>query len=183
MFENLSSLSLNRRQFISMAAVTAAALSLPSIGSATVPSRRLSFYHTHTGKKLDILYGSSDCYNQKALGQINEYLRDFRTGEVHVIDPKLLDMLCAVREEFGGNRRFEVISGYRSFKTNQQLRSNSSKVAKRSLHMLGKAIDIRMTGVSTKNIQQCALDMKCGGVGFYGKSNFVHLDTGRVRFW
>lgn len=183
MSENLASFSINRRQFLSMAMVTAAAISLPAISKATGTPRALSFYHTHTGKKLDIVYGRSDRYDPRALGKINNFLRDFRTGEMHPIDPRLLDILSSIRGELGGQGTFEVISGYRSFKTNQQLRKKSSKVAKRSLHMLGQAIDIRMTGVSTRKIQQCALDLKCGGVGFYGKSNFVHLDTGRVRFW
>jgi len=183
MFENVSSLSINRRQFLSMAAVTVASLSLPAISGASANSSALSFYHTHTGKKLDISYGRPGLYDQQALGEINDFLKDFRTGEVYPIDPTLLDILCSIREELGGNGTFEVISGYRSFKTNQQLRNKSSKVAKRSMHMLGKAIDIRMTGVSTKKLQKCALGMQCGGVGFYGKSNFVHIDTGRVRFW
>ncbi|WP_153304926.1 YcbK family protein [Desulfocapsa sulfexigens] len=175
--------SINRRQFLSMAVVTVTALSLPAISEAASNPRALSFYHTHTGKKLDIVYGSQNRYDPRALSKINHFLRDFRTGEMHPIDPHLLDILSSIRREFGGQRTFEVISGYRSLKTNQQLSKKSSKVAKRSLHMLGQAIDIRMTGVSTRKVQQCALDMKRGGVGFYGKSNFVHLDTGRVRFW
>ncbi len=166
-----------------MAALTVTALSLPTIGRASSDPSELSFYHTHTRKKLDVSYGGSGLYDQQALEKINNFLKDFRTGEMHPIDPKLLDILSSIREEFGGQGTFEVISGFRSFKTNQQLRNKSSKVAKRSMHMLGKAIDIRMTGVSTRKLQQCALDLKCGGVGFYGKSDFVHLDTGRVRFW
>lgn len=183
MYENGFTTSMNRRQFISTAALTVTALALPAISWATGTPRFLSFYHTHTGEKLDIAYGKPGLYDQKALEQINYFLRDFRTGEVHPIDPKLLDILSTVRENFGGQGRIEVISGYRSSKTNQQLRSKSSKVAKRSLHMDGKAIDIRITGLQTRKIQQCVIGMQCGGVGLYTKSDFVHLDTGRVRTW
>lgn len=176
---------MNRRQFLSVAALTAGALilDLPAISWAVSTPRDLSFYHTHTGEKLDITYGGPKNYDRKALKEINHFLRDFRTDEVHPIDPQLLDILSAIRETFGGEKTFEVISGYRSPKTNQQLRAKSSKVAKRSLHMEGKAIDIRMPGIQTKKIQKCAIYMQCGGVGFYDKSNFVHLDTGWVRRW
>jgi len=176
---------MNRRQFLSTATLTAAALVLnpPKLSWAMSGCRSLAFYHTHTGEKLDITYSRSGLYNPGALEEINYFLRDFRTGDVHAIDPGLLDLLCAVKQEFGGRGTFEVISGYRSPKTNRQLQKKSSGVAKHSLHMVGKAIDIRLTGVKTKKLQQCALGMKCGGVGFYAKSDFVHLDTGRVRFW
>jgi uncharacterized protein YcbK (DUF882 family) len=176
---------LNRRQFLSAAVLTATAMVLdPSKMSWALGGQRsLSFYHTHTGERLDIIYGWPGLYDPIALEEINHFLRDFRTGEVHPIDPKLLDTLCAIRQKFGGQGTFEVISGYRSPKTNRQLRRRSSGVAKHSLHMDGKAIDIRLKGVLTRKIQQCALGMKCGGVGFYAKSDFVHLDTGRVRFW
>ncbi len=183
MHEIILSTPINRRQFLSAAALTVTALALPAMSWATGTTRSLSFYHTHTGKKLEITYGRPGHYDQKALKKINHFLRDFRTGEVHPIDPKLLDILSAVRENFGGQGTIEVISGYRSPKTNQQLRTKSSKVAKRSLHMDGRAIDIRITGLQTRKIQQCVIDMQCGGVGLYPKSDFVHLDTGRVRTW
>ncbi|HHD63769.1 MAG TPA: DUF882 domain-containing protein [Desulfobulbaceae bacterium] len=128
-------------------------------------------------------YGYPGGYDSHALARINYLLRDFRTGEEHPIDPKLLDILFDVRRNFGGRGTFAVISGYRSPKTNKQLCARSSGVAKHSLHMVGKAIDVRLIGVRTKKIQQCALGLKRGGVGFYAKSDFVHLDTGRVRHW
>jgi uncharacterized protein YcbK (DUF882 family) len=176
---------MNRRQFLSTAMLTAAGmtLQLPTICRATAVCRSLSFYHTHTGEKLDIAYGNAGGYDPHALTRINYLLRDFRTGEERPIDPKLLDILFDVRRNFGGQGTFEVISGYRSPKTNKQLCARSSGVAKHSLHMVGKAIDVRLTGVRTKKIQQCALALQRGGVGFYAKSDFVHLDTGRVRCW
>ncbi len=118
----------------------------------------------------------------KALAQINQYLRDFRTDEVYPIDPGVLDILWEVQRELGGST-YEIISGYRSPKTNQALRSRSGGVAKRSLHMKGKAVDIRLTGKRTRTVRDCAVALKCGGVGYYAKSDFVHLDTGRVRTW
>lgn len=180
-----SDILMNRRQFLSTAALTATALAFdpPKVSWAAMECRSLSFYHTHTREKLDITYSRSGLYNPRALKQINHFLRDFRTGEVCPIDPKLLDLLCSVKQEFGGKGTFEVISGYRSPKTNKLLQKKSSGVAKHSLHMVGKAIDVRLTGVLTKKIQQCAMNLQCGGVGFYAKSDFVHLDTGRVRYW
>ena len=176
---------MNRRQFMSAVAFNAAALALaaPVLALATQAPRSLSFYHTHTGEKLDIQYGEVGQYDTKALAEIDQFLKDFRTGEVHPIDPHLLDQLASIGDNFGNQGTFEVISGFRSPKTNQQLRSNSSKVAKRSLHMKGQAIDVRLTGVRIKKLQQCALQLQCGGVGYYPKSNFIHLDTGRVRYW
>lgn len=177
--------SMNRRQFMSAVALNAAALVLttPVLALAIQVPRSLSFYHTHTGEKLDIQYGEIGGYDTRALAEIDKFLSDFRTGEVHPIDPHLLDQLASISHTFGNQGTFEVISGFRSPKTNQQLRSNSSKVAKRSLHMKGQAIDVRLTGVRIKSLQQCALRLQCGGVGYYPKSDFIHLDTGRVRYW
>ena len=177
--------SMTRRQFMSAVALNAAALALtaPVLTFATQTPRSLSFSHTHTGEKLNIQYGEVGGYDAKALAEIDQFLRDFRTGEVHPIDPHLLDQLASISHSFGSQGTFEVISGFRSPKTNQKLRSNSSKVAKRSLHMKGQAIDVRLTGVRIKKLQQCALQLQCGGVGYYPKSDFIHLDTGRVRYW
>ncbi len=174
-----------RRQFLSTAALTVTALALDPLNMswATTGNRSLSLYHTHTQERLDVTYGRLGSYDPKALESINYFLRDFRTGDVHPIDPKLLDVLFAVQQELGGRGTFEIISGFRSPDTNNQLRRKSSGVAKRSLHTVGKAVDVRLTGVRTKKIQRCAMGMQCGGVGYYGKSDFVHLDTGRVRFW
>ncbi len=177
---------MDRRKFISALALNTVAfvLAAPALSLArqTVP-RSLSFYHTHTAEKLDIQYGTVTGYNEDALATIDQFLKDFRTGEAHPIDPNLLDQLAALSHNFGNQGRFEVISGFRSPKTNQKLRNKSSNVAKRSLHMKGQAIDVRLTGVKIKNLQQCALQLQRGGVGYYPKSDFIHLDTGRVRFW
>ncbi len=145
--------------------------------------RELSFYHTHTGKNLAIEYHDGHTYSTSALDEINHFLSDFRTGEIHPIDKALLDALFVLQQKTGIENSFEVISAYRSPKTNAQLRKKSSGVAKRSLHMQGKAIDIRLRGFKTRRLRELAMAMKVGGVGYYRRSDFIHMDTGRVRYW
>lgn len=177
---------LTRRNFIKKSGQAAAGIlcSHPIISQAAFwPKRSLSFYHTHTGETLNITYARGGRHDPQALGWINDYLRDFRTGDKHPIDPQLLDILWAVKKDLNSQGVFEVISGYRSPWTNDLLRKRTSGVAKRSLHMEGKAIDVRLSGVDTRLLRDCAVDKKGGGVGYYEKSNFVHLDTGNVRSW
>jgi len=161
-----------------------AVVSAPAISCAKVMGKRsLSFYHTRTQETLDITYAWGKVYNPRAMAQISSYLRDHQTGKIHPIDPKLLDILWSIQGEMGRKGVYEVISGYRSPQTNRQLRRKSSGVAGQSLHMQGKAIDIRFPGIDTDQIHQCAMEMKSGGVGYYAKSDFVHLDTGEYRTW
>jgi uncharacterized protein YcbK (DUF882 family) len=110
-------------------------------------------------------------------------MRDWRTGEERFIDPTLFDALHAIRDRLESPRPFQVISGYRSPKTNATLNRRSSGVAENSQHVLGKAIDVRIEGVELSNLRSAALDLAAGGVGYYPRSNFVHVDTGRVRQW
>ncbi|MFW2404486.1 MAG: YcbK family protein [Gammaproteobacteria bacterium] len=173
----------NRRKILT-AGLALPALSVPSLGySASAASRRLAFYHTHTGKSLDIVYREGNDYLPNALESIDGFLGDFRTGESYPIDPTLLDQLHDIQRALGTRSRFEIISGYRSPKTNNMLRGKSNGVAKRSLHMQGRALDIRLTDVSTAKLRAAALELKGGGVGYYPKSKFIHIDTGRVRRW
>lgn len=177
----------SRRRFIkasllSLPTAVAAPAVIGTARAATAP-RDLKFYHTHTGEKLSVEYHDVKEQVSGALQEVNQFLRDFRTGEVHPIDPGLLVLLCDLKDKTGCSGRYEVISGYRSPKTNAQLRNNSSGVAKKSLHMKGKAIDIRLTGFDTKKLQEASKTLAMGGVGYYQKSDFVHVDTGRVRFW
>ena len=146
-------------------------------------ARELSFYNTHTGRSLDVIYYEDGEYVNSALHEVNQLLKDFRTDETAEIDPKLLDILYDVRNELGSNETFEVISAYRSPKTNEMLRSRSRGIAKNSQHLLGHAIDVRLRGVRIEDLRDAALKMQRGGVGFYKTSNFVHIDTGRVRHW
>ena len=146
-------------------------------------SRGLSFWHTHTGKSLSVEYKIDGQFQPEALMQIRELLADWRDGEQFDIDPDLLDALYLIQKATGSTGRFEIISAYRSPKTNEMLRAHSNGVARNSQHLLGKAIDVRLSDVDSKKLQETALRLSLGGVGYYKKSNFVHIDTGRVRSW
>lgn len=151
---------------------------------ARAPERRsLSFVHTHTGERLSTVYFEGGQYRADELERINLLLRDFRTGEAHPIDTGVLDILADLRLLAGRDEPYEVISGYRSPLTNATLRRHSSGVAEHSLHLQGRAIDVRLPGFPTSKLRELALGMGRGGVGFYPQSDFVHLDNGRVRYW
>ena len=145
--------------------------------------RTLSFEYTHTGEKLKLAYFERGNYIKGALQEINYLLRDFRTGDVCPIDTALLDQLFDLKQTLDLNKPFHIISGYRSPFTNDSLRKNSHGVAKHSYHLQGRAIDIRVEGVSSKTVRNTALAMAQGGVGYYPRNNFVHLDSGRFRAW
>jgi len=145
--------------------------------------RSLSLVHTHTGEALSSVYFEDGQYIAPELSRINWLLRDFRTGDVHPIDPAVLDILADLRTLAGPDGPYEVISGYRSPKTNAELHRRSSGVAEHSLHLEGRAIDVRLPGFQTDRLHELALGMERGGVGFYPRSDFIHLDNGRVRHW
>ena len=146
--------------------------------------RALNFLHTHTGEKLAVEYFAGGSYLSDALNEVNHFLRDFRTNDVHPIDPALLDILHGLRDVTGSTRPFQVISGYRSPRTNAMLRRQGhGGVASGSLHMQGKAIDIRLADVPLGKLRDAALGLRKGGVGYYPAPDFVHVDTGRVRRW
>jgi uncharacterized protein YcbK (DUF882 family) len=172
-----------RRRFLHGLGLSAAVLASPAALAALAEPRRLRFYHTHTSEKLDIVYHEAGAYIPDALQAVNHLLRDFRSGEIAVIDCNLLDILYDVQQRAGSHGRFEIISGYRSPATNAMLQRQGHGVASRSLHMQGQAIDVRLTDLATADLRRAALDLHGGGVGFYPQSDFVHLDTGRVRFW
>ncbi len=165
------------------AAVLMTGVLLPLNSTSGIGERSLSFYHTHTKKTLDVTYSVGGEYVESALAEVNDFLADFRTGDAFVIDPELLDLIYDVRASLGSNGTFEVISAYRSPATNEKLRSKSSGVAKKSQHLLGKAIDVRLRNVASSDLRDAAIKIKRGGVGYYAKSDFVHMDTGRVRRW
>lgn len=167
-------------------AMTIASPKRPMVSAASSADElaRLAFVNTHTAESLRVVYREGPRYLTDALARIDHVLRDHRTGEVHPIDPALLDQLDRLAAMLGvGKDPYHVISGYRSPRSNAMLASRSGGVAKRSLHMEGRAIDIRIPGVSLARVREAALDMKAGGVGYYPGSDFVHLDTGRVRNW
>lgn len=148
------------------------------------PSHKmLAFHNTHTGDQLNLTYFEQGRYIKDALHEINHLFRDYHDGTVHPIDPALLDQLYDLKHTLEVRKPFHIVSGYRSPATNADLRKHSDGVAKNSLHMEGRAIDIRIEGLDTRRIRNAALAMQRGGVGYYGRSDFVHLDTGSVRTW
>jgi len=180
--------STNRRGFIRLGILASVASLLPAPALAAAryfsPSRRfLSFYNTQTDESLERVYWVRGAYVRRALDEINHILRDHRTGEIKPIDPRLLDLLCAMHTKLRACSPFHIISGYRSPATNAYLREIGRGVAKDSLHMYGKAADIRLPGCDLSLLRQVAMDLKGGGVGYYPRSDFVHVDVGRVRFW
>lgn len=148
-----------------------------------IPSKMISLQNPHTGDRLRLTYFERGLYIEDALQEIDYVLRDYHTGDIHPIDPALLDQLYELKLRLGVSRPFNVISAYRSPETNANLRRHSDGVAKNSLHMQGRAIDIRLDGYHASTIRDAALSMGRGGVGYYSASNFVHLDTGDIRTW
>lgn len=181
-----SSLLLSRRQVITGLAGVAATLILPSAPAFALPKkdvRKLCFDHTHTGESLDVVYWADGKYVKEGLKKVNYLLRDFRNDKQKKIDPELLDQMVMLQRNLGSDGRFEIISGYRSPQTNRMLRRHSHGVAKKSFHLQGKAIDIRLTDVDLYRMREAAVHMNAGGVGIYTGADFLHIDTGPVRNW
>ncbi len=175
---------IGRRRLLAAAAAVAAFTAVPAWAMPRpLPRRALSFAHLHTGETLDLVYWADGHYQPAALRRINWLLRDFRTDEVHPIDPRLLDVLAALRQRLRARGPFQVVSAYRSPATNAMLASLSEAVAPNSLHMAGRAIDIRLPGRPIWAVRQAAMALRAGGVGYYPRSNFVHVDVGSVRHW
>ncbi len=188
-----------RRRFLQLGLGASGALFLPSafakvsphsnpqsaISQSTIiqPERKLSLLNLHTGEHLNTTYWAEGQYQTSELKAINHLLRDHRTGDDYDMDNELLDLLNVLHKKMDTTQEFHIISGYRSPKTNAALSQNSNGVAKKSLHMEGKAIDIRLPGCKLSDLRKAALDCQAGGVGYYPKSDFIHLDTGNVRRW
>lgn len=144
---------------------------------------RVSLRHAHTGETFSGVYRVGNKYLPEAFERLNYVLRDFRTGEAFPMDPRVVDIVSMVQAKTRIAGPLEVLSGYRSPRTNAMLRKASNGVARNSFHMYGQAMDIRMPGYSSKKLRSVASALKAGGVGYYPKSNFVHVDTGKVRSW
>jgi uncharacterized protein YcbK (DUF882 family) len=175
-----------RRDFLKFtAAATATILTPAALAKPIVRTgeRQLRLYNLHTGEQVNATYWVDGIYVPDEMTAINNVLRDHRTGDVTNMDPRLFDLLHTLQQKVESKGKFSVISGYRSPASNAKLSRASNGVAKRSLHMRGKAIDIRLPGVELKHLRQAALSMRAGGVGYYPRSNFIHVDTGRPRFW
>jgi len=183
-----SSPQLSRRGFLLAASTFAGTFAFPMVAKAIALTpggvRDLSMNHTHTREKISVTYAKGASYLPEALSDLNHFLRDHYTGLVGRMDPGLYDILHSLRSSLGARAPYHIISGYRSPHTNERLRTTrGGGVARRSLHMDGKAVDIRIPGVPLKELRDAALELKRGGVGYYPGSDFIHVDTGKVRSW
>lgn len=178
-----------RRSFLSTsvkASLLLASSGLPLIGKASVAApaeRKLSLYNTHTGESVNRVFWAEGQFVPDALQDINKVLRDHRNNAIAPIDPQLLLLLDQVNAKMGSANTLHIISGYRSPESNALLNETTTGVAKHSMHMDGKAIDIRMPGRNLAQLRKAAMSLRGGGVGYYPDSQFVHMDTGRLRSW
>ncbi|MCB9983180.1 MAG: DUF882 domain-containing protein [Rhodospirillales bacterium] len=180
--------AINRREILKLGLAGTLASIVPlGFGSdASASARntwRVGFRHAHTGESFNGVYRVDDRYLPEAFERLNYVLRDFRTGEVFPMDPRVVDIISMVQRKASQREPLEILSGYRSPKTNANLRRVSTGVAKNSFHMYGQAIDLHIKGYSTRNLRKIAMDLRAGGVGYYPKSDFIHVDTGTVRSW
>jgi uncharacterized protein YcbK (DUF882 family) len=181
---------ISRRQFLKWG-VFASLFSIPPSASSSMRYiryplpwyKKLSFYNIHTGENMRTVYWSEGEYIPEALHDINHIMRDYRTNEIKQIDVRLLDLLHDIHVELDTKQPFHIVSGYRSLSTNNMLRKYSHGVAKNSLHMSGRAADIRVPHNKLFSLKQAAMNQKGGGVGYYPASNFVHIDLGTIRYW
>jgi len=179
---------LDRRHFLKIFGQAALFTAFPvsavaSVDRSSRKKRMLSLYNTHTGESLDVCYYAQGKYLPKSLKKIDHILRDHRTEETRPIDKGLLNLLHSISMTFDPALRFHVVSGYRSPETNDILRKRGRFVAKHSLHMQGGAADIRIPGFNLTRLRNVCMDQKAGGVGYYPKSDFVHVDIGDIRYW
>jgi uncharacterized protein YcbK (DUF882 family) len=165
-------------------AVISASNSFSAAESTSMQEHRLRLYHTHTGEHIDIVYRRGDVYLPESEEKLDHFLRDHRTGDVKHYDPRVFDILSDVAAAVGHpGEEIDIICGYRTARSNEFLRARSAGVAKNSQHLQAHAIDIRIPGVDTLTLRNAALALGRGGVGYYPRSGFVHVDTGRVRTW
>ena len=164
-------------------AMAAAAVAPGRLLAGPKEERLLSLVHTHTHEHLTVPYFADGTYLPEGLSALDSFLRDFRTGDEHPIDPALYDILNDLRLATGTRSPFHVISAYRSPRTNSMLQENGRGVAKGSLHLQGRAIDVRLADVGSASLRDAAIELQRGGVGYYRGPDFVHVDTGRVRRW
>jgi len=176
----------NRRKLLAMGGVALGAALLPSQAFATLSTPRpriLTLNNLHTGESLKAEFFDGKGYIQDELARLNHFFRDYRANKMKSIDPKLFDQLYRLQGLLGTNKPVQLVSGYRSLDTNNELRAHSRGVAKKSYHTKGQAMDFHIEGISLSNVRKAALSMRAGGVGYYPRSNFVHIDTGPLRHW
>lgn len=182
-------LVLQRRGFLKFGLAGIAAMTVPTILSGTAQASnnyatwRIAFRHSHTGESFSGVYRVGNKYLPEAFERLSYVMRDFRTSEVFPMDPRVIDILSVIHRKMGATESYEALSGYRSPRTNSMLRHETRGVASNSFHMYGQAVDIRIPGHSSDKIRKMAKSLEAGGVGYYPRSNFVHIDTGKVRSW
>lgn len=176
--------NVNRRKFLCLSAATTVGMLVSVPALAATRERAVSLYCPHTGERLRLVYWTpTDGYIRESMQEINYTLRDHYNGLVKRIDPHLVDLLFTLRSKLDSKRPLEILCGYRSPQTNAMLRRHRSGVAKNSFHMYGQASDIRVPGRSLADLHRTAVSLKLGGVGYYPRAGFVHVDTGPVRYW
>jgi len=182
---DMSSNTHSRRRFLQLGLGLSSTLVIPTAFARHTKAvdRKLALHNLHTGETVQATYWAEGEYQLSELAEINRILRDHRTGDVIDMDPQLVNLLHLLHETVDGKKPFDVISGYRSPMTNATLQKKSSGVAKKSFHMLGKAIDVTLPGRDLAKLNSAALALNAGGVGYYPKSDFIHVDTGPVRSW
>tara|TARA_Y100000590_G_scaffold467194_1_gene645226 strand:+ start:25930 stop:26535 length:606 start_codon:yes stop_codon:yes gene_type:complete len=181
-------LKVTRRDVLQMGTAGLVSMVTPLLAGKTAQAAspkmwQVSFRQAHTGESFSGVYRVGDQYLPDVFERLNYMLRDFRTGEAFPMDPRVIDVLSMVQQGTGKDTPLEILSGYRTPKTNAMLYRVSEGVARNSYHMYGQAIDIRMPGYNTKKLSQVARGLRAGGVGYYPKSHFVHVDTGEIRSW
>ncbi|MEH6453943.1 MAG: YcbK family protein [Psychromonas sp.] len=182
----MPNINFQRRKIITSGIIALGASCLPSLSWAALikdKPRELNLNNLHTGEVLQSQYFDGKDYQSTELKKLNYICRDFRQNEMIDMDKNLFDQIAAIQQIIGSNAQVQVISGYRSPATNQMLSAKSSAVAKKSHHMLGKALDFRLEGVPLVEVRKAALELKAGGVGYYAKSDFLHIDTAQFRSW
>ncbi len=188
--DTLATGTMNRRRFLQLGAgaLIVGANLTPKLawagrGKPELVEKKLSLFNYHTGEKINTVYWEKGEYIPEALKEINHVLRDRRTNEVIDMDPKLLDLLYAIAQKIDARQPIHVVSAYRSPKTNARLRKRRKGVAKNSQHIYGKATDFYLPGRRLSHIRKAAISLRSGGVGYYPRSRFIHVDTGPVRSW
>jgi uncharacterized protein YcbK (DUF882 family) len=169
---------------LALSATLAAPRSTTPSSTPDNQDHRLFLYNTHTAERIDIVYRRGDQYVSSALSKLDYFLRDHRTGDIRHFDPRLYDILSDLTSSVGHpGAEIDIVCGYRTPTTNESLRAHTTGVAKNSLHIQAEAIDLRMPGINTLELRQAALNLHRGGVGYYPHSDFIHVDTGRIRQW